>query len=138
MSFPFLSPEPALAIPFLDNKFPSNIYPKVPTSVPRNPPLCYLVSFLIVLVIPFSKILESSRAGTIFVMSFIFSFEIIKVVVSEPCIFFWIPAAIAETAAVIPNGAKMFFFFAKRQLLSLMDLLVYLIMILKTFQIELL
>ena len=42
-------------------------------------------------------------------MSFISSFEIIKVVVPEPCIFFWIPASIAEAAAVIPNGAKTFF-----------------------------
>ena len=35
-------------------------------------------------------------------MSFISSFEIVKVVVLEPCIFFQIPA-------VIPNGAKIFF-----------------------------
>ena len=42
-------------------------------------------------------------------MSFISLFEIIKVVVPEPCIFFWIPASIAEAAAVIPNGAKTFF-----------------------------
>ena len=58
---------------------------------------------------PFSKILESPRARTIFIMSFISSFEIIKVVVPEPYIFFWIPALIAEAAAVIPNGAKTFF-----------------------------
>ena len=42
-------------------------------------------------------------------MSFISSFEIIKVVVPEPCILFSIPASIAEAAAVIPNGAKTFF-----------------------------
>ena len=41
-------------------------------------------------------------------MSFISSFEIIKAVVQEQCIFFWIPASIAGAAAVIPNGAKMF------------------------------
>ena len=66
---------------------------------------------------PFNKILESSRAWTIFIMSFISLFEIIKVVVHgaedkgrpEPCIFFWIPASIAEAAAVIPNRAKTFF-----------------------------
>ena len=40
---------------------------------------------------------------------FISSFEMIKVVVPEPCIFFWIPASIAEAAAVIPNGARIFF-----------------------------
>ena len=42
-------------------------------------------------------------------MSFISSFEIIKVVVPEPCIFFWIPASIAEAAAVISNGTKTFY-----------------------------
>ena len=42
-------------------------------------------------------------------MSFISSFEIVKVVVPEPCISFWIPASIAEAAAVVPNGAKTFF-----------------------------
>ena len=43
-------------------------------------------------------------------MPFSSSFEIIKVVcLPEPCIFSWIPASIAEAAAVIPNGAKIFF-----------------------------
>ena len=42
-------------------------------------------------------------------MSFISLFEIIKVVVPEPCIFFWIPASFAEAAAVIPNGTKICF-----------------------------
>ena len=41
-------------------------------------------------------------------MSFISLFEIIKVVVPEPCIFFRIPASFAEATAVIPNGAKIF------------------------------
>ena len=36
-------------------------------------------------------------------------FEIIKVVVLEPHIFFWIPPSIAEAAAVTPNGANIFF-----------------------------
>ena len=57
----------------------------------------------------FSKISESSRAWTTFIMSFISSFEIIRVGVPETCIFFWIPASIAEAAAVIPNVAKVFF-----------------------------
>ena len=59
---------------------------------------------------PFSKILESLRAWAIFIMSFISSFEVIKVVVQKPCIFFfWIPASFAEAAAVVPNVAKTFF-----------------------------
>ena len=72
-------------------------------------------------------------------MIFISSFEIIKIVVPEPCVFlffcfFLIPALIAEAAAVILNGAKTFLL--KELLLSLIDLLIYLIMILKILQIE--
>ena len=69
------------------------------------------------------------------IVSFIFLFVIIKVVVPEPCIFFWIPASIAGAAAVIPNVAKLFL--VKKHLLSLMNLLIYLIMILKIPQTEL-
>ena len=36
-------------------------------------------------------------------------FGIIRVAVSEPCIYFGIPASNAEAAAVIPYGAKMVF-----------------------------
>ena len=93
--FPFLILEPALTIPYRDNKFPSKVDPKVPTSVPRNLRPCFFVLFLIASVTPFGKISESSRALTIFIISFISPFEIIKVVVhetegegwTEPCIF---------------------------------------------------
>ena len=44
-----------------------------------------------------------------FIMSFIFSFEIFRVVFAESCIFFRIPATITEAAAVYPNEAKTFF-----------------------------
>ena len=42
-------------------------------------------------------------------MSFISLFEIVYVGVSESCIFFSIPASIAEAAALNSNGAKTFF-----------------------------
>ena len=59
-------------------------------------------------------------------MSFLFisPFEIIKVVVPKPRVFFSILASIAEAAAVIPNGAKKFF--AKGIATSLMNQLIYL------------
>ena len=63
-------------------------------------------------------------------MSFISSLEIIKVVVPEPS-FFLIPALIAEAAAVIPVEPK--YFFPMELLLSLMDLLIYLIVNLDNF-----
>ena len=57
--FPFLFPEPALTIPSPANKSPAN---KVPNIVLKNHPFCSFVSFLIVLVPLFSKLLGSSRA----------------------------------------------------------------------------
>ena len=107
--FPFLFPEPTPTIPFSHNEFPSKIDPKVPTSVPRNPPLYSLVSFLTAFVTSFNNISESSRAWTFFIISFTYSFEIIKFVIPEPNIFFWIPESIAKAAAIISYLAKIFF-----------------------------
>ena len=54
----------------------------------------------------FKKILEFSRACTIFIISFISSFEIINVVFPDPNIFLCIPASAADAAAVNPKGIK--------------------------------
>ena len=86
--FPFLFQEPTLTIPFRANKFSTKLAPKVPNNMLKNPPFYSFVSFLIVSVTPFCKIIESSRARTIFIMSFTSSFEIINVVFPEACIFF--------------------------------------------------
>ena len=51
--------------------FPNKLASKVPNNIPKNPPFCYFVSLSIALVIPFNKILESSRARTIFILLFI-------------------------------------------------------------------
>ena len=59
--FPFLFPVPALTIPFPVNKFPNKLAPKVPIKIFKNPPFYSFVSFFIVLVTPFHKILEFSR-----------------------------------------------------------------------------
>ena len=70
-------------------------------------------------------------------MAFISSFEIVKVVVRELCIFFWIPACIVEAAVVVPNEAKICFAKGtKVAKVSLLYLLIYLIMILKVHQTE--
>ena len=55
---------------------------------------------------PFSKIFESSSAWTILIISFISSFEIIKVVVPDSNIFLCIPVSAADAAAVNPKGIK--------------------------------
>ena len=52
-------PSPALTIPFPTvNKFPNKLAPNVPSNILKNPPLCSLVSFSIVLVTPFNKLLN--------------------------------------------------------------------------------
>ena len=56
--FFFLLPSPALTIPFPVNKLPNKLAPKVPKSILKNPPLCSLISFSIVLLTPFNKISE--------------------------------------------------------------------------------
>ena len=62
ISFSFLFPEPALTIPFPTNKFPSKPAPKVPNNMLKTPSFYSFASFLIVLVTPFSKTLESAKA----------------------------------------------------------------------------
>ena len=48
-------PSPALIIPFPPvNKFPNKLAPNVSINILKNPPLCSLVSFSIVLVTPFN------------------------------------------------------------------------------------
>ena len=72
-------PSPALIIPFPPvNKLPNKLAPKVPSNIPKNPPLYSLVSFSIVLVSPFNKIPEFSNALIIFIISFISPCSIIN------------------------------------------------------------
>ena len=79
---------PALIIPFSPvNKLPNKLAPNVPSNILKNPPLCSLVSFSIVLLTPYNKIPEFSRASIIFIISFISSSSLINLI-PEPCIFF--------------------------------------------------
>ena len=54
-------PSPSLIVPFPVNKFPCKDAPKVPKSIDKKPFSCSFVSFLIILVTPFSRIFESSK-----------------------------------------------------------------------------
>ena len=69
-----------LITPLPVNTVPSKLAPKVPNNVSRKPPFCYFASFLIVFVINNP---DSSSDLMIFVISFIFSFEIINVALRE-------------------------------------------------------
>ena len=89
-----LEPKPGIIIPLPDKTFDNKKLKeakeaaKVPNNILRNHPLCSLVSCWIVSLTPFNNTPEFSRDITIFIISFISSFEIIKVVVPEPSIFF--------------------------------------------------
>ena len=102
------TPSPALIIPFPPvNKISNKLAPKVPSNILKNPALCSLVSFSIVLVTYFNKIPEFSNASIIFIISFISSCSIINLT-SEPCIFFCILPSIADISAVQTNDANTF------------------------------
>ena len=79
----------------------------------------------------FSKILGFSRAWTMFIMSFISAFEMIKVVVPDPNICLCIPASAAVAAAVNPKGIKkllangLITFFINGGPVLVMDQLIY-------------
>ena len=64
----------------------------------------FFASFLIVLLTPFINKPDSSRDLTIFIILFIFSLEIIYVVIPDPNIFLGIAASVANATVVNPNG----------------------------------
>ena len=77
-------PSPALITPRPANAFPNILAANVPNNIERNPPLCSLASFLIVLLIPFINNYDSSSDLTISIISSISLFEVINAVVSYP------------------------------------------------------
>ena len=121
MSLPALNvPFPSLIVPLPVYKFPNKLAPKVPNSIPRNPFFLFYSFILIVLLTPFINKLDSSSDLTIFIISFIFPYEIIHVVwhktkckqreaksegqKHDPNIFLGITASVADPAAVNRNG----------------------------------
>ena len=81
--------------------------PNVPNSLLKIPPSCCFASFLIVLLTPFINKQDSSRDLTIYIISFISSFQIISVAKPDPNIFLWTAASVADAAAVHPNCIKI-------------------------------
>ena len=71
-------PSPAFIIPFPVNKLPNKLAPKVPKGILKNPPLCSLISFSIVLLTPFNQMSEFSSSLIIFIISCISSSSIIN------------------------------------------------------------
>ena len=71
---------PALDVPLLFHRFSNKPATNLPNDMLRNPSFCSFASFLIVLLIPFINKPDSSCYWTIFMISFISSFEIVNVV----------------------------------------------------------
>ena len=98
-----------LIVSLLYNKFQNKLAPKVPNNIPRNLPLCSFASCLIVSVTLFINKPHSSGDLTIFIKSFISSFEIINAAVPDPNNFLWINASVSDATADNPNGIKTLF-----------------------------
>ena len=80
-------PSPTLIAPLPINRFPSKLAPNVPNNILRNLSFCSFASFWIVSLKPYINKPDSSRDFTIFMISFISSLEIIKIVVPDSDIF---------------------------------------------------
>ena len=92
-----------LPVDWLLNK----LAPKVSNNIPRHPPICSFASFLIVSLTLFIRKKDYSKDLIIFLISFISSLEVIKVVSPGPNIFLWISVSVtaaATAAAVNPNN----------------------------------
>ena len=83
------TPSPALiTLHPANNAFPNILAANVPDNNPRNLPLFSFTSFSIVPLIPFISNPDSSSDLPIFVISSIYSFEIINAVAPDPKSFF--------------------------------------------------
>ena len=105
-SLAVISPSRALFVSLSVNKFSNKLALNVPNNVLRNLPFCTFASFLIVSLTYFVNKPDSSSDLTIFMISFISSFEIINAVIPDSNIFLWITASVADAAAVNPNSLK--------------------------------
>ena len=76
-------PSPALIVPLPAYRFPNKPASNVPNNILRKPPFCSFASLLIALLTPFVRF----KRLNYFMISFIFSLEIINVVVPNPNIF---------------------------------------------------
>ena len=80
-------PSPALIVPLPVNRLPNKLAPKVPNNIPRNPSFHSFALFLIVSLTHFINNPDSSSDLTIFIISFISSFEINNALTPEGNIF---------------------------------------------------
>ena len=107
-------PSPDLIVPLPVNRFPNKLIPDVPNNILKNPPFYFFALFLYFLLRFFINKSDSLRYLTIFMKSFIISFEIINAIVQQaksegrpdPNILLWIVESAADAAPVNSNGIK--------------------------------
>ena len=84
-----MTPFPALMTHFPVNIFPNFEPLKVPNNIPRNPPSCCFISCFTASLTPSSNTPEFSSDFMILIISFIFSFEMPKMIyfptLTTPC-----------------------------------------------------
>ena len=88
------------------NSFPNKLAPNMPNKNSINPTFCYVTSFLIVPLTPFTNIPDSPRGAIILMISFFSLIYIINVVLPYPNIFLWMFASVVDTVAFNSKGIK--------------------------------
>ena len=78
----------------------------MPNNIPRNKPFYSFVLSWIISVTLFINKRDSSRDLTIFLISFIYSLKFVNVVITDPNIFLWIAASVADAGTFNANGIK--------------------------------
>ena len=71
--------------------------------------ICLFVFFASFIIVPLTSVINKSSNWTIFVASFISSFENISAVIPGPDILLWISTYVADAATNNPNGKKHHF-----------------------------
>ena len=83
LSLALITLSPAQITPLPDKKFPNRLTPRVRKSILKNSHHGSFVSFLPVLINRFSNSPDSSRDLNVFITSWIYSFDITRVVISD-------------------------------------------------------
>ena len=97
-------PSPALIVLLPANISPNQLTPNASDNILWNSSYFSFAAFLIVLLTPVISEPDSSTDLTIFIISFIYPFKVINIVLSDPNIFLWIAASGAAAATFAKKG----------------------------------
>ena len=91
--------------PFPFKVFSSIEAPKIPNSIPRNPPSHFFISYFIVLLTPLTNTLKFSSDFMVLIISFIFTFLLLLLQLLTHS-FSLIAPSITKAGAIVANGVK--------------------------------